>query len=36
VDEIMNSIDAPRAYAEGGSVAAYDPDQIDAIANQFM
>jgi len=44
VDEIMNSIDAPRGYAEGGSVdfaeggsvSAYDPDQIDAIANQFM
>jgi hypothetical protein len=44
VDEIMNSIDTPRGYAEGGSVnfaednsvSAYDPDQIDAIANQFM
>jgi len=23
-------------FAEGGSVSAYDPDQIDAIANQFM
>jgi len=44
VDEIMNSIDSQRGYAEGGSVnfaeggsvSAYDPDQIDAIANQFM
>ena len=36
VDEIMNSINAPRGYAEGGSVSAYDSDQIDAIANQFM
>jgi hypothetical protein len=23
-------------FAEGGSVSAYDPDQVDAIANQFM
>ena len=25
-----------KKFAKGGSVAAYDPDQIDAIANQFM
>jgi hypothetical protein len=25
-----------ESFAEGGSVTAYDPDQIDAIANQYM
>jgi hypothetical protein len=36
VDEIINSISAPRNYAEGGSVTAYDPSRVDAILNQFM
>lgn len=36
VDEIMNSINAPRNYAQGGSVSAYDPSRVDAIVNQFM
>lgn len=36
VDQIMSSIDAPRNYAEGGSVTAYDPSRVDAIVNQFM
>jgi NTP pyrophosphatase (non-canonical NTP hydrolase) len=36
VDEIMNSINTPRGYAEGGSVSAYDPSRVDAIVNQFM
>ena len=36
VDEVMNSINAPRNYAEGGSVSAYDPSRVDAILNQFM
>ena len=36
IDLVMNSIDAPRAYAEGGSVSVYDPNQIDAIVNQYM
>jgi hypothetical protein len=29
------TIDEPK-FAEGGSVTAYDPDQVDAIANQYM
>ena len=29
------TIDEPK-FAQGGSVTAYDPDQVDAIANQFM
>ena len=29
----MNSIDAPRAYAQGGSVSVYDPTRIDEIMN---
>ena len=36
VDQIMNSINAPRNYAEGGSVTAYDSGRVDAILNQFM
>jgi len=36
VDEIMNSINAPRNYAQGGSVSAYDSGRVDAIVNQFM
>jgi len=44
IDEIMNSLDKPTGYAQGGSVnyaqggsvTAYDPDQVDAIANQYM
>lgn len=36
IDEIMNSINTPRGYAEGGSVSAYDPSRVDAIVNQFM
>jgi hypothetical protein len=44
IDEIVNSIDEPTGYAEGGSVrmaqggsvSAYDADLVDAIANQFM
>jgi hypothetical protein len=36
VDEIMNSINTPRGYAEGGSVSAYDSSRVDAIVNQFM
>tara|TARA_B110000503_G_scaffold128249_1_gene198937 strand:+ start:729 stop:3008 length:2280 start_codon:yes stop_codon:yes gene_type:complete len=36
IDSVMNSIDAPRAYAEGGSVSVYDPNQIDEIVNQYM
>ena len=36
VDEIINSISAPRNYAEGGSVTAYDSGRVDAILNQFM
>lgn len=36
VDEIMNSINTPSGYAEGGSVSAYDPSRVDAIVNQFM
>ena len=35
-DEIMNSINAPRNYAQGGSVNAYDSGRVDAILNQFM
>lgn len=35
IDAIMASIDAPRNYAEGGSVMAYDPSRIDEIVNQF-
>jgi hypothetical protein len=29
------TIDEPK-FAQGGSVTAYDPDQVDAIANQYM
>ena len=29
------TIDEPK-FAKGGSVTAYDPDQVDAIANQYM
>jgi hypothetical protein len=29
------TIDQPK-FAKGGSVTAYDPDQVDAIANQYM
>jgi hypothetical protein len=36
VDEIINGISAPRNYAEGGSVTAYDSGRVDAILNQFM
>ena len=36
VDDVMNSINAPRGYAEGGSVTAYDSGRVDAILNQFM
>lgn len=36
VDQIMNSINAPRNYAQGGSVSAYDSGRVDAIVNQFM
>ena len=44
IDEIINGLDDPQGYAEGGSVnyakggsvSVYDPDQVDAIANQFM
>jgi hypothetical protein len=44
IDEIVNSFDEPTGYAkggsvnyaQGGSVTAYDPDQVDAIANQYM
>jgi len=36
VEDIMNSINAPRNYAEGGSVKAYDSSRVDAILNQFM
>ena len=33
IDSVMNSIDAPRAYAQGGSVSVYDPTRIDEIMN---
>jgi hypothetical protein len=36
VDEVMNSINAPRGYAAGGSVSAYDSSRVDAILNEFM
>jgi hypothetical protein len=36
IEEIMNSINTPRGYAEGGSVSAYDSGRVDAIVNQFM
>jgi hypothetical protein len=36
IDAIIASMDAPRNYAEGGSVTAYDASRVDAIANQFM
>jgi hypothetical protein len=36
IEEIMNSINTPRGYAEGGSVSTYDSGRVDAIVNQFM
>jgi hypothetical protein len=36
IEGIMNSINTPRGYAEGGSVSAYDSGRVDAIVNQFM
>jgi hypothetical protein len=36
IDNVMQSMDEPRNYADGGSVSEYDSDRIDAIVNEIM